>query len=90
MNSRRAITKKVRGDNLDRENVCRRALGSAPGAVVFVGRDGIAGQTKTGAGLGLSIAREITVAHGGRMSVKSVTGQGCSFSVILKAATAAA
>ncbi|TAK94127.1 MAG: sensor histidine kinase [Verrucomicrobia bacterium] len=50
----------------------------------------VPGQTKTGAGLGLSIAREITVAHGGRMSVKSVAGQGCSFSVILKAATAAA
>lgn len=45
----------------------------------------IPGQTKTGAGLGLSIAREITVAHGGRIGVKSQAGKGSTFFVILKA-----
>ena len=43
----------------------------------------VPGQNKTGAGLGLSIAREITVAHGGRIGVKSKLGQGSSFFVIL-------
>lgn len=45
----------------------------------------VPGQTKTGAGLGLSIAREITVAHGGRISVKSTPGAGTTFFVVLKA-----
>ncbi len=45
----------------------------------------VPGQTKTGAGLGLSIAREITVAHGGRISVKSAPGAGTTFFVVLKA-----
>jgi NtrC-family two-component system sensor histidine kinase KinB len=44
----------------------------------------VPGQTKTGAGLGLSIAREITVAHGGRIGVKSSLGQGSTFYVVLK------
>ena len=44
------------------------------------------GQTKTGAGLGLSIAREITVAQGGRIGVKSAPGHGSTFFVMLKAA----
>ncbi len=44
------------------------------------------GQTKTGAGLGLSIAREITVAHGGRIGVRSTPGHGTTFFVVLKAA----
>jgi NtrC-family two-component system sensor histidine kinase KinB len=46
------------------------------------------GQTKTGAGLGLSIAREIAVAHGGRIGVKSAPGHGSTFFVMLKAAEA--
>jgi len=44
----------------------------------------VPGQTKTGAGLGLSIAREITVSHGGRIGVRSPPGQGCTFYVVLK------
>ena len=47
----------------------------------------VPGQTKTGAGLGLSIAREITVAHGGRIGVKSSSAGGSTFFVILKSAT---
>lgn len=43
------------------------------------------GQVKSGAGLGLSIAREIAAAHGGRIGVKSVPGQGATFFVVLDA-----
>jgi len=49
----------------------------------------VPGQEKTGAGLGLSIAREITVAHGGRIGVRSVPGKGSTFFVILPVAHAA-
>jgi signal transduction histidine kinase len=49
----------------------------------------VPGQTKTGAGLGLSIAREITLAHGGRIGVDSSPGHGATFYVILKAANGA-
>ncbi len=45
----------------------------------------VPGQTKSGAGLGLSIAREITIAHGGRIGVKNSAGQGATFYVVLKA-----
>jgi signal transduction histidine kinase len=44
----------------------------------------VPGQTKTGAGLGLSIAREITMSHGGRIGVRSPPGQGCTFYVVLQ------
>jgi two-component system, NtrC family, sensor histidine kinase KinB len=43
----------------------------------------VPGQTKTGAGLGLSIAREITMAHGGRIGVRNSSSQGSTFYVIL-------
>ena len=50
----------------------------------------VPGQTRTGAGLGLSIAREIAVAHGGRISVKSAPGHGATFYLELKAVDGAA
>lgn len=41
------------------------------------------GQTKTGAGLGLAIAREIVVAHGGTIGVSSEVGKGTEFYFLL-------
>ena len=38
---------------------------------------------KGGAGLGLCIVRSIAEAHGGRIEVKSTTGQGSTFTVLL-------
>ena len=49
----------------------------------------VPGQAKTGAGLGLSIAREITLAHGGRIRVDSSPAHGATFYVALKAANGA-
>jgi signal transduction histidine kinase len=43
----------------------------------------VPGQARTGAGLGLSIAREITIAHGGRIGVRSEPGQGSEFYIVL-------
>ncbi len=47
----------------------------------------VPGQTKAGAGLGLSIAREIVVAHGGRIGVYSEPGKGSEFYFVLASAT---
>ncbi len=44
----------------------------------------VPGQKHPGAGLGLSIAKEITVAHGGRIGIRSTPGQGSEFFVVLK------
>ncbi|MEO6874483.1 MAG: ATP-binding protein [Opitutaceae bacterium] len=41
------------------------------------------GQTKTGAGLGLAIAREIVVAHGGSIACSSEVGRGTTFQFLL-------
>jgi signal transduction histidine kinase len=41
------------------------------------------GGEKHGAGLGLAIARELTAAHGGRISVRSTLGHGAEFVVHL-------
>lgn len=46
----------------------------------------VPGQTRVGAGLGLSIAREIVVAHGGRIGVRSRPGQGSEFYFVLASA----
>jgi signal transduction histidine kinase len=46
----------------------------------------VPGQTKAGAGLGLSIAREIVVAHGGRIGVYSDAGKGSEFYFVLASA----
>jgi signal transduction histidine kinase len=45
----------------------------------------VPGQTKAGVGLGLSIAREIVVAHGGRVGVRSKPGKGSEFYFVLEA-----
>ena len=46
----------------------------------------VPGQAKRGAGLGLTIAREVVVAHGGRVGVRSQPGQGSEFYFILDGA----
>jgi NtrC-family two-component system sensor histidine kinase KinB len=46
----------------------------------------VPGQARAGAGLGLSIAREIVVAHGGRIGVRSQPGQGSEFYFVLAGA----
>jgi len=46
----------------------------------------VPGQTKNGAGLGLSIAREVAFAHGGNIWVTSNEGKGSEFCVDLPAA----
>ena len=43
----------------------------------------VPGQTKTGAGIGLAIAREIVVAHGGSISCTSTPGEGAEFYFVL-------
>jgi NtrC-family two-component system sensor histidine kinase KinB len=46
----------------------------------------VPGQTRTGAGLGLSIAREIAIAHGGRIGLRSEPGNGSEFYIVLPSA----
>lgn len=44
---------------------------------------GTSRQRSSGSGLGLYLSRQIVEAHGGRIRVESVEGQGCRFSVLL-------
>ncbi len=46
----------------------------------------VPGQPKKGAGLGLSIAREVVLAHGGRIGVRDAPGGGSDFYFVLDAA----
>jgi two-component system, NtrC family, sensor histidine kinase KinB len=50
----------------------------------------VPGQSKKGAGLGLSIAREIVLAHGGRIGVRSEHGRGSEFYFLLSGVDAEA
>ncbi len=46
----------------------------------------VQGQTKPGAGIGLAIAREIVVAHGGSIACSSIPGSGTEFHFLVPAA----
>ncbi len=48
----------------------------------------VPGETRKGAGLGLAVAREIVVAHGGSIACTSVPGQGSDFHFLVPAVTA--
>jgi signal transduction histidine kinase len=45
----------------------------------------VPGQSKPGAGIGLAIAREIVVAHGGSIACSSVPGEGTEFHFLIPA-----
>jgi two-component system, NtrC family, sensor histidine kinase KinB len=59
-------------------------VAAAHQALIFDRFYRVPGQTKRGAGLGLSIAREIVVAHGGRVGVRSEAGHGSEFFFVLE------
>jgi len=70
-----------------------RLIGRGPGiepdhrARLFERFYRVPGSNDSGAGLGLAIAKEIVVAHGGTIGVNSTPGQGSEFYFDLPAAT---
>ncbi len=50
----------------------------------------VPGQTKKGVGLGLALAREIVVAHGGSIACSNIPGGGCDFHFLLPGSVASA
>lgn len=76
------------GGGVVRFSVCDHGPGIAPDQQnrVFDKFYRVPGQRRGGAGLGLSIAREIVLAHGGRIGVQSQPGSGSEFFIELEAA----
>jgi signal transduction histidine kinase len=68
-----------------RFSVRDQGAGIAPESVgrIFERFYRVAGETKSGAGLGLAIAREIVVAHGGSIACSSEVGKGSEFHFLL-------
>ena len=79
----------LRATQLDNQSVQFSVADQGPGVPdeyqrrVFERFFRVPGQPKTGAGLGLSIAREIVLAHGGRIGVRSEPGHGSDFFFVL-------
>jgi NtrC-family two-component system sensor histidine kinase KinB len=73
-------------DNFVRFGVRDRGEGIAPESLPFIFEKfyRVAGQTKKGAGLGLTIAREIVVAHGGSIACASRPNVGSDFYFLLQ------
>ncbi|MDD5556913.1 MAG: HAMP domain-containing sensor histidine kinase [bacterium] len=52
---------------------------------MFYRHDGAEGTARKGAGIGLSIVKSVAEAHGGRVEVRSVPGEGSTFTIVLPA-----
>jgi signal transduction histidine kinase len=90
--SPRASDIQVRAARTDDDGIQFSVIDRGPGvpeeyqARIFERFFRVPGQARVGAGLGLSIAREIVVAHGGRIGVRSRPGQGSEFYFVLASA----
>jgi two-component system, OmpR family, sensor kinase len=77
------ITQKSKGDNLE-VIIADSGPGIPPEQIPYVfDRFQASSGLRTGFGLGLAIAREIVLAHGGKIEVTSSPGEGAKFSVTL-------